>query len=341
MPSTKIFRQLFHAFCETFIKVHYDLLLLAVVVLRLRSRWLFFLLYLLYNMIGRHCMDDKIEEIKQDLLRSFKFYAVGDGHSIVRHIRDLRNNSKPNPERQFVADGIWLNKLLDDASLRLRAVLLCPDLIRTAEVASLARRLCEKCDQRFTVSERVFAKISEKERPDGILSVAYLPHYELSDLALDDKSVVLVLDGVEIPGNVGTMMRVADGAGVDAVFICNRKARMTHPKLIQASMGSLFSLPFVEFDDFADCGAQLQRLGFDIYLTDSRAETAYYDYPYGRRTAFVMGSERYGISRGWYDLDVKLVSIPMFGKCDSLNVGVAATVVCYEASLKNKGMIKR
>lgn len=286
-------------------------------------------------------MDDKIEEIKQDLLRSFKFYAVGDGHSIVRHIRDLRNNSKPNPERQFVADGIWLNKLLDDASLRLRAVLLCPDLIRTAEVASLARRLCEKCDQRFTVSERVFAKISEKERPDGILSVAYLPHYELSDLALDDKSVVLVLDGVEIPGNVGTMMRVADGAGVDAVFICNRKARMTHPKLIQASMGSLFSLPFVEFDDFADCGAQLQRLGFDIYLTDSRAETAYYDYPYGRRTAFVMGSERYGISRGWYDLDVKLVSIPMFGKCDSLNVGVAATVVCYEASLKNKGMIKR
>lgn len=341
MPSAKIFRQLFHAFCETFIKVHYDLLSLAVVVLRLRSRWLFFLLYLLYNVIGRHCMDDKIEEIKQDLLRSFKFYAVGDGHSIVRHIRDLRNNSKPNPERQFVADGIWLNKLLDDASLRLRAVVLCPDLIRTAEVASLARRLCEKCDQRFTVSERVFAKISEKERPDGILSVAYLPHYELSDLALDDKSVVLVLDGVEIPGNVGTMMRVADGAGVDAVFICNRKARMTHPKLIQASMGSLFSLPFVEFDDFADCGAQLQRLGFDIYLTDSRAETAYYDYPYGRRTAFVMGSERYGISRGWYDLDVKLVSIPMFGKCDSLNVGVAATVVCYEASLKNKGMIKR
>ncbi len=341
MPSAKIFRRLFHAFCETFIKVHYDLLSRAVAVLRLRSRWLFFLLYLLYNVIGRHCMDDKIEEIKQDLLQSFKFYAVGDGHSIVRHIRDLRNNSKPNPERQFVADGIWLNKLLDDASLRLRAVLLCPDLIRTAEVASLARRLCEKCDQRFTVSERVFAKISEKERPDGILSVAYLPHYELSDLALDDKSVVLVLDGVEIPGNVGTMMRVADGAGVDAVFICNRKARMTHPKLIQASMGSLFSLPFVEFDDFADCGAQLQRLGFDIYLTDSRAETAYYDYPYGRRTAFVMGSERYGISRGWYDLDVKLVSIPMFGKCDSLNVGVAATVVCYEASLKNKGMIKR
>ena len=65
------------------------------------------------------------------------------------------------------------------------------------------------------------------------------------------------------------------------------------------------------------------------------------EYPYGKRCAFVMGSERYGISRGWYDKNVKLLSIPMFGKCDSLNVGVAATVVCYEASLKNKGYLKR
>lgn len=286
-------------------------------------------------------MDANIDELKESLLSSFRFYAIGDGHSIVRHIRDLRSNAKPNPEKQFVAEGIWLNKLLDDAGLRLRAVVLCPDLIRTAEVAALARSLCQKCDQRFTVSERVFCKIAEKERPDGILSVAYLPQYSTSDVALDDKSVVLVLDGVEIPGNVGTMMRVADGAGLQAVFICNRKARMTHPKLIQASMGSLFTLPFVEFESADDCAAALEKLGFEIYLTDSRAQKAYYDYPYGGRTAFVMGSERYGISRGWYDKRVNLVSIPMFGKCDSLNVGVAATVVSYEASLKNKGMLKR
>ena len=286
-------------------------------------------------------MDANIDIIKQKLLESFRFYAVGEGHSIVKHIRDIRSNAKPNPERQFVAEGIWLNKAIDDAGLKLRAVVLCPDLIRTAEVAAIAHSLCEKCEQRFTVSERVFGKIAEKDRPDGILSVAYLPHWDLDEIALDDMSVILVLDGVEIPGNVGTMMRVADGAGLDAVFICNRKARMTHPKLIQASMGSLFTLPFVEFESADECAAALQKLGFEVYLTDSRAEKAYFDYPYGTRTAFVMGSERYGISRGWYDKPVKLVSIPMFGKCDSLNVGVAATVVSYEASLKNKGLIRR
>lgn len=173
------------------------------------------------------------------------------------------------------------------------------------------------------------------------MSIAYFSLSDVKDIAFTDKSVVLVLDGVEIPGNVGTMIRVADGAGVDAVFICNRKARMTHPKLLQSSMGSVLNIPIVEFVSADECYEALRSRGFEIYLTDSRAEKSYYEYPYGKRCAFVMGSERYGISRGWYDKDVKLLSIPMFGKCDSLNVGVAATVVCYEASLKNKGFIKR
>lgn len=275
------------------------------------------------------------------LVGKYRFYAVGDGHSIVKHIRGLVSNSKPNPTRQYVAEGLWFNKMLIDAGAPLHAIVICPEKVRTQEAAKLAEALAERCDQRFTVSAKTFEKISEREKPDGVMSIAYFSLADAKDIAFDDKSVVLVLDGVEIPGNVGTMIRVADGAGVDAVFICNRKARMTHPKLLQASMGSVLNIPIVEFASADECYAALKERGFEIYLTDSRAEKSYYEYPYGKRTAFVMGSERYGISRGWYDKDVKLLSIPMFGKCDSLNVGVAATVVCYEASLKNKGYIRR
>lgn len=275
------------------------------------------------------------------LVGKYKFYAVGDGHSIVKHIRGLVSNSKPNPTRQYVAEGLWFNRMLVDAGAPLHAIVICPEKVRTQEAAKLAEALAERCDQRFTVSAKTFEKISEREKPDGVMSIAYFSLADAKDIAFDDKSVALVLDGVEIPGNVGTMIRVADGAGVDAVFICNRKARMTHPKLLQASMGSVLNIPIVEFASADECYAALKERGFEIYLTDSRAEKSYYEYPYGKRTAFVMGSERYGISRGWYDKDVKLLSIPMFGKCDSLNVGVAATVVCYEASLKNKGYIRR
>lgn len=277
----------------------------------------------------------------ESLTARYKFYAVGDGHSIIKHIRGLVSNSKPNPARQYVAEGLWFNKMLVEANAPLHAVIICPEKIFTQEAAKLAEALAERCDQRFTVSAKTFEKISEREKPDGVMSIAYFSLTDVKDVAFDDKSVVLVLDGVEIPGNVGTMIRVADGAGVDAVFICNRKARLTHPKLLQSSMGSVLNIPIVEFATADECYEALKERGFEIYLTDSRAEKSYYEYPYGKRTAFVMGSERYGISRGWYDKDVKLLSIPMFGKCDSLNVGVAATVVCYEASLKNKGYIKR
>lgn len=273
--------------------------------------------------------------------QKYKFYAVGDGHSIVKHIKGLVSNSKPNPTRQYVAEGLWFNKMLVDSGAALHAIVVCPEKVYTVEAAKLVEELAQRCDQRFTVSAKTFEKISEREKPDGVMSIAYFAMTDVDDIAFTDKSVVLVLDGVEIPGNVGTMIRVADGAGVDAVFICNRKARMTHPKLLQSSMGSVLNIPITEFASADECYEALSSRGFEIYLTDSRAEKSYYEYPYGKRTAFVMGSERYGISRGWYDKDVKLLSIPMFGKCDSLNVGVAATVVCYEASLKNKGFIKR
>ncbi len=281
------------------------------------------------------------KEILDALTGRYRFYAVGEGHSIVKHVKGLVSNSKPNPTRQYVAEGLWFNKMLVDAGARLHAIIICPEKVYTVEAAKLAERLAEACDQRFTVSAKTFEKISEREKPDGIMSIAYFSLTDVKDIAFTDKSVVLVLDGVEIPGNVGTMIRVGDGAGVDAVFICNRKARMTHPKLLQSSMGSILSIPIVEFENAEDCYKALSERGFEVYLTDSRAEKSYYEYPYGKRTAFVMGSERYGISRAWYDKDVLLLSIPMFGKCDSLNVGVAATVVCYEASLKNKGFIKR
>lgn len=284
---------------------------------------------------------DAAREIIAALTAKYRFYAVGDGHSIVKHIKGLVSNSKPNPTRQFVAEGLWFNKMILQAGTPLHALLICPERIYTIEAARLVEQLAERCDQRFTVSEKTFEKISERVKPDGVMSIAYLTLCEVGDVAFDDKSVVLVLDGVEIPGNVGTMIRVADGAGVDAVFICNRKARMTHPKLLQSSMGSVLNIPIVEFASADECYEALASRGFEIYLTDSRAEKSYYEYPYGKRCAFVMGSERYGISRGWYEKNVKLLSIPMFGKCDSLNVGVAATVVCYEASLKNKGYIKR
>ena len=116
----------------------------------------------------------------------------------------------------------------------------------------------------------------------------------------------------------------------------NRKVRLSHPKLVKGSQGAILTVPVYDFGSVDECYATLNKFGYTLYLADTRAERTYYDTKYAKRTAIVVGSERYGINRRWYDFKTETVSIPMFGKCDSLNVGTAATVLVYEAAVRQK-----
>jgi RNA methyltransferase, TrmH family len=176
--------------------------------------------------------------------------------------------------------------------------------------------------------------------PDGLLALCVLPHFELSDIELKKNSLVVILDGLEIPGNIGTIIRSVDGVDGSGVILCNRKARLTHPKLIKSSQGSNFTIPIVE-GEVSDIISWLKENDFKIYLTDTRAEKEYHEETYEGRIAVVAGSERYGISREWYNHDCNMISIPMYGDCDSLNVAIATTIFLYEVSLQQKGKIKR
>ena len=270
------------------------------------------------------------------VLEEYAFLPIGEQNPKIKQIKGILSNTKPNPHKLFVAEGIWILSLCEKFNAPIDCLILCPEHIRTPEAAALADKLAARTDERFTVSAKTFEKISERGQPDGLLALAGLPRHDIAAFAPGEDAVLLVLDGIEIPGNVGTMLRMADGAGVDGVFLCNRKARMTHPKLIKGSQGAVLSIPFFEFESVAACRAWLEGHGFAVYLADTRAERYYFDEPFGVKTALVMGSERYGISRAWYEGDYRMIAIPMEGSCDSLNVGVAATVLAYEAVRKNK-----
>ena len=281
-------------------------------------------------------MSVDLREKLEALIAPLRLLNVGEGHSAVRTVRNIQTNAKPNPMKLFVAEGFWLTSLAMADGLEVETLLIAPECVYTPECVALIERMLPIAKQAYTVSGKVFQKIAEKDKPDGVIAICKMKEWSLSDLSFDDKAVVLVLDGIEIPGNMGTLVRVADGAGADAVFIVNRKARLTHPKFIHSTMGAAFHVPIVEFDSADECYEYLASKKFTVYLADSRAEKMYYQLPFGKRVAFVMGSERYGISRGWYDKKTELVAIPMLGKCDSLNVGVAGTVLLYEACVKNK-----
>lgn len=272
----------------------------------------------------------------EELLKELNFQPIGEQNGIIKRVKGILSNSKPNPEKLFVAEGIWLAGMCLKFDTPIETLIVCPEYVRTPEVIALIRNLSERTQLRFSVSAKTYEKISEKGQPDGIMALAALPRRDIAYFNPKGKAVILIIDGVEIPGNAGTMLRMADGAGADGVFFCNRKVRMTHPKLIKSSQGAILTVPTFEFASVSECRKWLKDHGFTVYLADTRADKFYYDEPFGKNAALVVGSERYGIAREWYDGEYSMIAIPMLGKCDSLNVGVAATVLTYEACIKNK-----
>ena len=247
----------------------------------------------------------------EQVLAAHEFFAIGEQNPKIKQIKGVLSNTKPNPNKLFVAEGIWLLSLCEKFHTPIESLILCPEYIHTSQAASLADSLALRAGTRFTVSAKTYDKISERGQPDGLMALAQLPSHDLASFHPADDAVLLVLDGVEIPGNIGTMLRMADGAGIDGVFLCNRKARLTHPKLIKGSQGAVLSVPLFEFESVAACRSWLDQNGFTVYLADTRADLFYYDEPFGKKTALVMGSERYGISREWYDTACQMIALPM------------------------------
>ncbi|RCX20477.1 TrmH family RNA methyltransferase [Fontibacillus phaseoli] len=266
-----------------------------------------------------------------------KIKAVGMHHEKIAELRRMLNHGTADQSGlRFAAEGMWSQQKLLMAGLPISAFYFCPECAYSREAFHLAQSMIHAAGEVCLISKKVLGKLVDRDKPDGFLSVAELPmipEHEL-ELILPDNALVMVLDGLESPGNIGTILRSCDGAGVDALLICNPKVRLTHPKLIKASMGAAFVIPMVCFAAAEHCVDWLVSRGYEIYLADSSAEECYKAARRGGNTALVAGSERYGLSEAWHGGGdaIRKVSIPMHGICDSLNVGIAASILIYEIS---------
>jgi RNA methyltransferase, TrmH family len=282
--------------------------------------------------------EDREKHVKS--MCSDKCRFSGRGASVIKKVEAIQKNTKSNRDKLVVVEGIWASGVALKNGLDVEAVLICVSQITSNEAYDLMVKLIRKAGEVHIVSESTFAKMSEVGTSAGIVSLVKFPMKDMDFLKTLKDGLIVVLDGLEIPGNIGTIIRSCDGTDTDAVVICNRKTRVTHPKMLRSSQGSCFSVPVIE----ADAGELiefLKREGYTIILADTDGEGYYFEESYSGKTAIVMGSERYGISREWYDTKVKKVKIPMWGDCDSLNVGIAATILLYEAALHRKHMVKR
>jgi tRNA G18 (ribose-2'-O)-methylase SpoU len=262
---------------------------------------------------------------------------IGLGHPRVKQVLDIQRNTAPNRHRLFVADGLWAHNLLLETGAPIETFFWCPEAIYSDEARMRGEQIAARAYRAYRVSVKTMERLAERERPDGLVSVAQLPRWEPEELTFADPALVLVADAVEIPGNLGTLIRSLDACAADCLVLTNRRTRLTHPKVFKGSQGMCLTVPSVEFDEPADAIAWLRRHGFTVYLADTDDARNYRTIDFRGRVAFVVGSERYGISKAWYEPGFDRVALPMLGRADSLNVSVSASILLYEARAQQSG----
>ncbi|GHO44221.1 TrmH family RNA methyltransferase [Ktedonospora formicarum] len=263
------------------------------------------------------------------MLDVLKLIPAGLHNAQVKQYLATKNNTKANSKQLICLEGLRPIQAAFDAGLEICCLFICPERLRGNEAHAFIYQVSQRGFPLYQVSEKVLHAMVDWEGPDGLAAMACLRHYNLSSLSLNQCSTLLILDGLQIPGNIGTVIRCADGAGANGIIITNRRQRLTHPKLVRASMGSLFALPVIE-SDIDTTFTWLKHHQFQIVTTNPEASISFRQARYSKRTAIVMGNEREGISHAWFEHHDLSVSIPMRGRADSLNVGNAAVLMLYE-----------
>ena len=189
------------------------------------------------------------------------------------------------------------------------------------------------------VSDEVMEKMTDTQTPQGILTVLKRPEYNLETLLDCPKGLFLVLEDLQDPGNLGTIMRTSEGAGVTAVIMNKTTVDIFNPKTIRATMGSIYRVPFIFADDLQEILRKMKRKGIRSYAAHLAGTTYYTGCSFQDPTAFLIGNEGNGLSKEISEMADSFIKIPMEGKLESLNAAVAAALLIYEA--KRQRSIKK
>ncbi len=247
----------------------------------------------------------------------------------VKHIVRLRQRSHRDEDTRMLIEGYReISRALDNGH-PLEAIFFCEARFQGVNNAALLERARAAGASLVSCAPVAFDKMAYRDRPDGWLALAPPVRHVLDDIPITACPFIVVAEAIEKPGNLGTILRSADAAGVDAVMVCDRCTDINNPNVVRASVGTLFSLPVVETSSEAAL-AWLRARGIRTVAATPHTDTLYSDADLTVPTAIVVGTEQYGLSSCWMENADVNVRIPMRGQADSLNVASATTILLYE-----------
>ena len=226
----------------------------------------------------------------------------------------------------FVVEGLRELQHCLDAGYQVDSVFCCQPLLAAyGQLPPLPASV--RC---FEVSADVYERIAYRGGTEGVVAEVRTLERSLDDLSLGESPLLVVLESVEKPGNLGAILRSADAAGADAVVVCDPLTDLYNPNLIRSSIGAVFTVPCVACSS-EECIAFLRRHGIRILTAQLQDSHLYYDTDMSCPTAIVLGTEATGLTTKWRQAADAHIRIPMLGRLDSLNVSVSAAILLFEA----------
>ena len=259
----------------------------------------------------------------------------------VRNLIALKKKaSERNARDVFLVEGIKMFREIPAAQLRevyASESFLKSEAGRKAVEAVLAAQDRLKETVVETVSDEIFRNLSDTQSPQGVMAVVSQQHYRLEDLfGQRTEPLLLILENLQDPGNLGTIIRTAEGAGVTGILMSRGTADLYNPKVTRSTMGSIFRVPFLYTDDLSGTIGKVKQAGVTVCAAHLQGRHTYDGEDYTRGTAFLIGNESRGLSDGISALADVRVRIPMSGKVESLNAAVAAAILMYEAGRQRR-----
>ena len=246
----------------------------------------------------------------------------------VKNVVDLQKHAKARAEQKaYVVEGLKMFEELPREDI-------IEVFVNSQFANSNVKLMQELCAE--IVAEQIFEYMSDTKTPQGILCVVRQKEYQIADLLKAEQPFLLVLENLQDPGNVGTIFRTAEGAGVDGIILSQNCVDVYNPKVVRGAMGSLSRVPFAHTGNWMEVVEQLKAAGVTTYAAHLGGTKMYDEGDYKKACAFLIGNEGSGLSGFLSNAADELIKIPLAGEVESLNAAIAAAVLMYEGARQRR-----
>lgn len=247
-------------------------------------------------------------------------------NELVKHIKKLKDKKYRDESNEYIVEGV---KLIEEAvkeNAKIKKIIVCEDTTRTYEIPTNVMLEIAKYECIY-VTDKIFSSITQVTNPQGIMAIIEKsnPNQEI-DYSQD---IIVALDDVQDPGNLGTILRTVDSIGLNQIIVSKETADAFNPKVVRSTMGAIFRIKIIEVEDLKQRIKEIKKHHFKLMVTSLQTENSIYDIDF-RKKIIVIGNESNGVSKEIQEMADEKAKIPMLGKTESLNASVAAGIVMYE-----------